>query len=192
MKPAGDLGDIVFGLRKRAKELAGYMPAISREFRELADRIELAVLFEETDRPTGPWNALKVRRALIDLLKWCEAHAMAFAVEVAPNRESKDAVEAARDTAMQEARNALAAPPRNCDVFGFEDYPKAREAFLKACQWEGELGCGECRYKPYDCFQAWLMDLAWPEAGESDETTKGLNDEGQPDEPEKTKGAGHE
>lgn len=79
-----------------------------------ADRIEAAV---KRERETAPGNVAALREALAGMTAFWDAHGCAYAVQVALIRESKEAVEVERVRVMAKAREALAAPPRNCDRF---------------------------------------------------------------------------
>ncbi len=108
-------------------------------------------------------NAAKLREALAALLAWCEAHAGACAIRVAPVPDDEAAVWAERDRAMEIARAALAAPARNCDRFATaEDAYKAFSSYCFNRPSEGKcVGCpivGEGGKS--NCFGAWLMAAA--------------------------------
>ena len=172
-----DTHDTIDGLLAEFRGYSAGMPASYHvtmswaDFRKMLDRFdaahkleidelmktnaELAKLIDTEKMP--PINAAKLREAVCEILSYIES----FHKYITPGKGKKlTALFAVADTIRNNARAALAAPPRNCDKYATADEAlKAQEQMFNDSNFangECKLGCPECDNPRVGCKIAWL------------------------------------
>ena len=100
-------------------------------------------------------NATKLREALEAMFEFWKVHGSAYSVRVCPVRDLEEEVEKNRVFVMEKAKAALAAPPRNCDL-----YADPHEAWL---EWQDV--CAKAFPSTGPKFHAWLFAPSTQEKG---------------------------
>lgn len=113
------------------------------------------------------------------MVEFWKVHGVAFAVGVAPTKESAEHVEALLDHVMGAAKKALSMPARNCDLYTTPG--EAADAFGKMCRGHSihrdrcpydlpnvaDRGrCGRFPLGIHYCMARWLFATATLEKGE--------------------------
>ena len=104
-----------------------------------------------------PCNAAALLEALAAMFDFWSLHGHAYSIRVAPVRDSEEEVAAQLDAVMQQAKDALATPPRNCDI-GNEGEQVKRFKADNCDQYDNDIfdprTC--CTHRCVECVVKWM------------------------------------